>query len=229
MRTGIPKFGKLEFLASLTTMHAKTFKKSTILSAFRKTGLIPYNPEIVLQKVRPANGQTPPSRLVTPSPPANSFSGICNETPRRCEQVVCQARTLLNTIQQDERPVHRKFRPHLEQFICGSLTSAFTHYFLDRDLDATYKEAAARAVRKKLTGRIAKKEEVVNVREIRGRITKRAEDKVEKARNASRRAEIAAEKKAKAEINAQKRTKKALFKEVKAYLKARPQLAKSLT
>ena len=114
MRTGIPEFGKLDFLASLTTMRARTFKKSTILSAFRKTGLIPYNPEIVLQKIRPANSQTPPSRPVTPPPPANPFSGICNETPRRCEQVVGQARTLLNTIQQDERLVHRKFRPHLE-------------------------------------------------------------------------------------------------------------------
>ena len=66
---------------------------------------------------------------------------------------------------------------------------------------------------KKLTGRVAQKGGVITVREIRGRITKRA-----------------AEKKAKAEINTRKkRTKKALFKEVKAYLKARPQLAKSLT
>ena len=137
---------------------------------------------------------------------------------------------MLNTIQQDKRLVHRKFRPHLERFICGSLTSAFTHYLLDRDLDATYKEAAARAARKKLTGRVAQKGGVITVREVRGRITKRAEDEVEKARNALKRAGIAAEKKAKAGgINARKRTKKALFKEVKAYLKARPQLATSLT
>lgn len=65
--------------------------------------------------------------------------------------------------------------------------------------------------------------------EVREKIAKRAEDEVEKARNALRRAEIAAEKKEKAEVNAQKKTKKALFKEVKEYLKARPQLAKSLT
>ncbi|MCJ1349797.1 hypothetical protein MMC31_008038 [Peltigera leucophlebia] len=188
-----------------------------------------YNSEIVLQKIRPANSQTPPSRPVTPPPPANPFSGICDETPRRCEQVVGQARTLLNTFQQGERLVHRKFRPHLERFIRGSLTSAFTHYLLDRDLDATFKEAPARAARKKLTGRVAQKGRVIILREVRGRITKRAEDEVEKARNAVRRAEIAAGKKEKAEIIAQKRTKKALFKEVKAYLEARPQLPKSLT
>ncbi len=131
MRTGIPEFGKLNFLASLTTMRAKTFKKSTTLSVFRKTSLIPYNPEIVLQKICPANRQTPPSRPVTSPSPTNLFDGICNKTPRRCEQVVGQAQTLLNTIRQNERLVHSKFRPHLERFIRGSLTSAFTHYLLD--------------------------------------------------------------------------------------------------
>ncbi len=106
MLTRISEFGKLDFLASLTTMRAKTFKKSTILSAFKKTGLISYNPEIVLQKIRPANSQTPPFQPVTSPLPSDPFSGICNETPQRCEQVVGQARTLLNTIQQDERLVH---------------------------------------------------------------------------------------------------------------------------
>lgn len=143
--------------------------------------------------------------------------------------MVSQVRILLNIIQLDEQLVHRKFWLYLEQFICDSLTSAFTHYLLDRDLDTTYKEAVAHVARKKLTGRVVQKEGMVTRREIRGKITKRAEDKVEKARNALRRAKIATKKKEKAEINTQKRTKKALFKEVKAYLKARPQLAKSLT
>ena len=95
-----------------------------------------------------------------------------------------------------------KFRPHLEQYIRGSLTSAFTYHLLDRDLDATYKEAAANAARKKITGRVAQKERVITIREIRGRTTKRTEDEAEKPKNALRRAEIAAEKKAKAEIKA---------------------------
>ncbi len=162
-------------------MRAKTFKKSTILSAFRKTRLSPYNPEIVLQKIHPANSQTPPSQPVTPPSPDNPFSGICNKTPQGCEQVVGQARTLLNMIQQDERLVHRKFRPHLERFIRGFLTNAFTHYLFDRDLAATYKEAAANSAQKKLTGRVAQKGGVVTVHEIRRRITKQAEDEVEKA------------------------------------------------
>lgn len=140
MQTGIPESSKLDFLASLTTMRAK---KKTLLSEFKKTGLILHNPEVVLQKICPANSHTPPSRPLTPSPPANPFSGICNKTPRRCERDVGQAPTLLNTIQQDKRLVHQKFRPHLERLIRSSLTSTFTHYLLDRVLDANYNEAAA--------------------------------------------------------------------------------------
>lgn len=98
MLTGVPKFGKFNFLASLTTMRAKTFKESTIFSAFRKTHLIFYNLEIVLQKIRPANSQIPPSQPVTPPFFANPFSSICNKTRQQYEQVVGQAYTLLNTI-----------------------------------------------------------------------------------------------------------------------------------
>ena len=127
---------------------------------------------MVLRKICPANDQLPPSQPVTPTPPANPFSGICKKTPRQCEQVVSQARTLFDKIQKDKRLVHQKFRPHLERFIRGSLTSAFTHYLLDRDLDATYKEAATRAARKKLTGRVAQKGGVITLRKVRGKIAK---------------------------------------------------------
>ena len=34
-----------------STIHEQTFKKTTVLSAFRQTGLIPFNPEIVLDKL----------------------------------------------------------------------------------------------------------------------------------------------------------------------------------
>ena len=52
MRSSKGDFGKLEFLAKFQTMYNQTFKKSTIKSAFKNTGLIPYNPEVVFQKVR---------------------------------------------------------------------------------------------------------------------------------------------------------------------------------
>ena len=70
MQLGEGDFGKLEFLAKFQTMRTQTFRKSTIQSAFRKTGLIPYNPEVVLQQVRtlPRFTRTITPRL-HPTPP----------------------------------------------------------------------------------------------------------------------------------------------------------------
>ena len=63
VRLGDTKFGTLEFLAAFQQFRAKTFKESTVKHAFKATGLVPYNPEIVLEKVR-ANQCNP--RLRTP-------------------------------------------------------------------------------------------------------------------------------------------------------------------
>ena len=52
IQNGDETFSKVEFLAAFNTFRAKAFKSTTITSAWRKTGLIPYNPEVVLQKVR---------------------------------------------------------------------------------------------------------------------------------------------------------------------------------
>jgi len=51
-RTGCSDFNKFEFLAAITLIRQQAFKPSTIISAFRKTGLIPYNPEIVLERLQ---------------------------------------------------------------------------------------------------------------------------------------------------------------------------------
>ena len=53
-------------------------------------------------------------------------------------------------------------------------------------MDATYKEAAGRAIRKKLTERVAQKRDVITVCEVREKIAKQAEDVIEKVRNALR-------------------------------------------
>jgi hypothetical protein len=42
----------VDFLAAYQNMHNKTFKNRTILSTWKKTGLFPYNPQIVLDKVK---------------------------------------------------------------------------------------------------------------------------------------------------------------------------------
>ena len=51
---------KVEFLATISNIRFKTFKKSTIYSAFTKTHLIPFNLEVVLQKIKQTTLSPPP-------------------------------------------------------------------------------------------------------------------------------------------------------------------------
>ena len=50
-RTGCSDFNKVEFLAALTSIREQAFKETAVLSAFRQTGSIPFNPEIMLSQL----------------------------------------------------------------------------------------------------------------------------------------------------------------------------------
>ena len=73
-------------------------------------------------------------------------------------------------MKKDHRLVHPKFRPYLDRFIRGSVSSSLRCSIAERDLEITY-----RAARKKLTGRVAQKGGVITVRDVRAKVTKRAE------------------------------------------------------
>ena len=153
---------------------------------------------------------------------------MCATTPHRPHEVKSQAQTLINSMKKDHRLVHPKFRPYLDRFIRGSVSNSLRCSIAERDLEITYIEAIARAARKKLTGRVAQKGGVITVRDVRAKVTKRAETEVEKARKVLDRAEAAELKKENARIAAHKKLRKQLHKELKAYLKSRPALAKLL-
>jgi len=64
-RSGCDDFNMLEFLDTITSIRQKTFKKTSIQSSFRKTDLIPYNPEYVLNNLREQyEQQSPPPVLL---------------------------------------------------------------------------------------------------------------------------------------------------------------------
>lgn len=64
---GYYEFSKLEFFARITTIRSQAFKKNTIRESFRKTGLIPFNPKIVMQKLQDLSPSSTASDL--PSTP----------------------------------------------------------------------------------------------------------------------------------------------------------------
>ena len=91
------------------------------------------------------------------------MSSVCTTTPHRLYKIKNQAITLINSIKRDQRLVHPKFQPYLDRFIHGSVTNSLQCSITERNLEITHHEAIARAVRKKLTGRVAQKEGVITV------------------------------------------------------------------
>ena len=68
VRMGDTEFGKLEFLAAFQTFGNQTFKLITIRHAFRMTGIVPFNPSMVLDITRQKAANSSAFQLRTPSP-----------------------------------------------------------------------------------------------------------------------------------------------------------------
>lgn len=63
-------FAKREFFAQINNIRAQAFKTNSILECFRQTGLIPFNPEIVMKKLKDLLPQDPPPKAMqTPQTP----------------------------------------------------------------------------------------------------------------------------------------------------------------
>ena len=69
VRLGDEKFGKLELLAAFQSFRNQTFKLTTIRHAFKSTGLVPFNPDIILDKICEKQVQRAQIAIRTPSPP----------------------------------------------------------------------------------------------------------------------------------------------------------------
>ena len=104
------EFSKLEFLHAFKRMRKSTFKSSIIISSWRKTGLFPFNPKVVLLKMRilDGDGEGTDNRPTTP--------------PNKVQQ------PFMNTAMTRDRPTHRAY---LEDRLCdyysdmGPLTPSF--------------------------------------------------------------------------------------------------------
>lgn len=93
------KINKPEFIIVYAKSRLEALNESNIASAWRKSGLLPYNPAIVLDPIRQSRPFTPPDRTLT-------ISGVGDETidltytPAQAEQVnsiVAQLRAALAT------------------------------------------------------------------------------------------------------------------------------------
>ncbi len=58
VQTGDVEFTRVQFLAHIQSIRKQAFKKLIVFSSFHKTGLIPFNPQVVLDKLPPLTTNT---------------------------------------------------------------------------------------------------------------------------------------------------------------------------
>ncbi len=82
---GNEKFGKVEFLAAFQSFRNQTFKPTTIRYAFNSTGLVLFNPDVILNKICEKQAQIAQTALQTLSPPPIL---LYQRTPQRPASIV---------------------------------------------------------------------------------------------------------------------------------------------
>ena len=136
----------MEFLAAFKGFRRQAFKTTTILSAFKHTGLIPYDPEVVLEKVR---NSLPPPRETTPE--AQPFEPLV-QTPRTIRQL---AQTGVELMLYPNIP--EDLRESLQKFTRGGVAVARCGLIIEQRLEATVAAENARRSRKSEANKVLQK------------------------------------------------------------------------
>ncbi|KAI5778497.1 hypothetical protein EDC01DRAFT_634597 [Geopyxis carbonaria] len=126
----------MEFLSAITSIRQKTFKRTSIVSAFKKCGLVPYNLQIILDYLLSTLPRTP-----SPEPSGSDEPWSSHEVPdtiRRLKRESDWLRTL-------ELTPTKKFR--VADFIEGSSTQAYSLTQVQKELNNTKAAQEARARR----------------------------------------------------------------------------------
>lgn len=179
---------KIEFLSIIERVCKQAFKHSSILLAFKKTGISPFNPQVVLKDVEKRNAKR------TPSPPPNNQDGPLSspfQTPLTLQQIN-QVAYSLECVLEDDDTLDPDFAYNLSQFIHGSLVAATELVQTKRDLRRTrLAEATARA-RRNMQNTPLQSGGVLTVAEGRAMVAQKKEDDLVKARKIVKAAELRA-------------------------------------
>lgn len=140
VRDGATDIGKLEFISIIEEVRKKAFKASTIKSAFKKSGIYPLDPSVIISEVisrQAAHTPTPPPYISSSDPTTPTTYRQLNRTASKIEAATTSDPT---------------FSPSkatlLNRFIKGALFSAATGVQLQRDLGRTRYAEAVRARRR---------------------------------------------------------------------------------
>lgn len=168
IRDGCIQITKVEFLAAISDIRRKTFKKSIIYSAFAKTGLIPFNPEAVLQKIKP----------VTPSPPPTVGSTKSETTPLTIRTLKRHADYLYQNAPQD----NPEFLNILNRFIRGAVVQSTKLQQTIKDLNRTRLAETTRQRQKAYNNKTLQTGGVITIAQARAMVQKQEENERAKAK-----------------------------------------------
>ena len=193
----------MEVLDKIHSICQQTCKTSTECSAFRATGLNPYNPDIVLTKFREAPVPQREPRTPPPVPPLTMPLTI-RSLKRQGEELQHEAAAFSPT-----------FQWRLKLVVQGGLAQAQSGALVLENLEHTRAAEEARSARRKSANRRqVQKGGVIYASGAREMVKRREDDEVEKAEKQLRKVE-----------NAKKRADTAVHKpfleEIKAVCKAR--------
>lgn len=201
-RTGCIDFNKTEFLHCFTRIKQETFKESTIRNSFRKTGLIPYDPEIVLASLRekettreaedppiPIRAQAPrtpsPDLIIDPSLVDESYDSLYPpETVRAATRYV-------NTVRQRLQPyeLSSPTQAVLDCVLSTAVTSTTSSQFAYEQLHSIKAVENARKIRNLSTRRITATGGVLKASTARYMTSQREEKELEDAQRIVNRAQ----------------------------------------
>lgn len=123
-------------------------------------------------------------------------------------------------MKKDHQLVHSKFWSYLDRFIHRLVSNFFQCFIAKHNLEIIYSETIVYAAWKKLISRVAQKRRVITIWDMQAKITKQAQNKLEKVKKVSNWAKAAEFKKKNAKNTMQKKLQKQLHKKLKVYLKA---------
>jgi cell division septum initiation protein DivIVA len=194
IRTGAKSFEKVDFLTALRGVREATFKESTVRSAWRATGLIPYNPQVVLDQLQQIKDKANrragiPTRPSTPNQDVTAAQYI---VPTKPSEIHTLARQLQFYLDQSDLPEAMSVR--FKAFFQGTsellVSGAYAEWELGRNTAAEAARNARSTSRRQISkdgviyvkdARHRKKEIILNEEAQAQRVLDRAQKKRDKA------------------------------------------------
>ncbi|KAF1813457.1 hypothetical protein P152DRAFT_448758 [Eremomyces bilateralis CBS 781.70] len=206
VRQGITAYTKLEFLDGIGEVRQQALTEGTIRSGFRKAGIHPWDPEMVLKKIRPPPREAEQRPL---TPPEQGIQEGQHASPGlKTPTTVRATRRLGSFIQEDESiPIH--LRPRIDQLCRGAQTQSLEAKKAMQDL---YGSDLAKKMRL-LNAREGNKRRVfsggmITVDQCRTIVDNREQERIDKAARKEAKKKETARKKAEKAKEARKKARK---------------------